>query len=461
MADLQQLPTNGNTSQLTGVAQLLQSFSSMAGSGTTTTKSSSDPANNDAINQLLASITSGASDDTINGVITNIFNQGKQQLGATLFQGAGGGAYNSTTQQQLAGDTLAKSVAAASAAKLQAQQQSQETAAKLLAAQSAANKTTTSQTGASPLGKVLGPALAGLSAYSKLTSKGGLLDQAKSGWNNGISPGGKMPKDLGQGDSDLPAITDSTGNGFDPGFDQFGDPTGGGGSGEGGGGGQGGSVSDLSSEETSSGELFDSSGALTSGADLGSGALESTVDSSAAAGEDVGFDAFGDSTSGAVGSEVGADIGGDVAGEAAGDVAADVGTDVAVDAAGEEAGVGIGDIALAASAAAICQESVRQGLMDAELYKQETIQGAHKLGKISVRGYHYLAIPWVLKMRKDRQLAIALSIWARAYANFIAYEIDSPRAKILHYLGRPVCYIVGLFVNEPNLQRLQISSGVA
>lgn len=454
MADLQQLPTNGNTNQLSGIAQLLQSLNGVTGSGTTTTKTSSDPGTNDAINQLLQSITSGASDDTMNGIITNIFNQGKQQIGANLFSGAGGGAYNSTTTQQLSGDALAKSVAAASAAKLQAQQQSQETAAKLLAAQTAANKTTTAQTGASPLGKALGPALTALSLYSKATGKGSNI--LTDGYNKLFGP-----KDLGAGDDGLPAINDATGNGFDPGFDSFGDPT----SGSGGQGGTGADeVSDLSSSDSPSGELFGTNGALSNGVDLGDGALSSTVDSSAAADEDVGFDAFGDSTASAVGSEAGADIGGEVAGEAAGDFAAEAGTDVAVDAVGdvaaEEGGVGIGDIALGLSAAAICQESVRQGLMDAELYKQETIQGAHKLGKISVRGYHYLAIPWVLKMRKDKQLAIRLSIWAKAYANFIAYEIDSPRAKIIHYIGRPICYIVGLFVSEPNLQRLQISSGV-
>lgn len=455
MSDLTQIPTNGNTNQLSGIAQLLQQFSSMAGSGTTTTKTSGDPANNDAINQLLQSITSGASDDTMNGIIANIFNQGKQQIGANLFSGAGGGAYNSTTTQQLSGEALSKSVAAASAAKLQAQQQSQETAAKLLQAQSAANRTTTAQTGASPLGKALGPALTALSLYSKATGKGSnILTDGFSGLKNKLFG----PKDLGAGDEGLPTITDTTGNGFDPGFDAFGDPTSGVGGGSGGGGGQGGSISDLSSTETSSGELFDTGGGLsTTGADLGSGALESTVDSSAAAGEDVGFDAFGNSTAtDAVGSEVGADVAGEAAGE---EVGGELAADAVGDVAAEEGGLELADVAISA-AAAICRESVRQGLMDPKLYAQEIIKTSHKLSKTTIRGYHYLAIPWVLKMRKDKELSIRLANWAKAYADFIVYDVNSPKAVILRYFGFPICFFIGLCVDEPDHNRIENLEGV-
>ena len=166
-------------------------------------------------------------------------------------------------------------------------------------------------------------------------------------------------------------------------------------------------------------------------------------------GADAAVDTGADAAAG-----IGADAGVDAAADIGADAAVDVGVDAAADAGGADV---IGDVATAALSAVICTESVRQGLMDPRLYHDEARIMGEKLSAASIRGYHHIAPYWVLRMRRDKRTAKRLASWACAYADFIVNGRVSVTSALLHYLGRPICFLIGsIFQEEPDISHLRV-----
>lgn len=99
----------------------------------------------------------------------------------------------------------------------------------------------------------------------------------------------------------------------------------------------------------------------------------------------------------------------------------------------------------------VCTESVRQGLLDRELYKLES-EIAHKIFPAAMfRGYHRLAAPLVRSMRTDRKTAEFCAKFANAWGQFLVYGKPSWRAALLVALALPLTYVVGLFCRETSM----------
>lgn len=177
MAIIQQKQSSGF--DMKDIASLLSVAGPLFGSGKQVSETTGDPSTNGNAQQLIASLMGGIDPAAMDGVISSIFQKGKAAFGPQLFAGAGGGAYNSTVQQQLAGEALARATAEASSAKLSATSDAQRTAAGLINGMQGANRRTVTQTGASPLGKIGSGVLTALQARSMFGKKKPPLDAAK------------------------------------------------------------------------------------------------------------------------------------------------------------------------------------------------------------------------------------------------------------------------------------------
>lgn len=99
----------------------------------------------------------------------------------------------------------------------------------------------------------------------------------------------------------------------------------------------------------------------------------------------------------------------------------------------------------------VCTEALKQGLMSKELYAV-----AHRavLGRITRYGYHFVAAPIVLKMRKDSKFAKLAAKWAIAYCE---YSIGKKRSVVgfsLYWIARPICTFIGLIVGPQDIDEI-------
>ena len=116
--------------------------------------------------------------------------------------------------------------------------------------------------------------------------------------------------------------------------------------------------------------------------------------------------------------------------------------------AGKDGNSGSGD-----SDRVICTELYKQGKLDRELYRMDVMYTAKHLSDTTVRGYHYWAIPMVVKMRSSTYLTNVFKYLTIARAKEIAHIVKPEKYKkrsVLGYLiknvGEAICFSVGLFV---------------
>lgn len=105
----------------------------------------------------------------------------------------------------------------------------------------------------------------------------------------------------------------------------------------------------------------------------------------------------------------------------------------------EDIGSGIGD-----AVSIVCTEAVRQGLMDVTLYRNEARANALRLSKLTLTGYHLIAIPFVYAMRNDKWWAKFLAGWATKYCEYTLGIKWSICGFLLRHFGEKLCWIVGL-----------------
>ncbi len=81
------------------------------------------------------------------------------------------------------------------------------------------------------------------------------------------------------------------------------------------------------------------------------------------------------------------------------------------------------------SSRVICTELYKQGKLDRELYRMDVVYTAKHLSPITVRGYHYWAVPMVVKMRSSTLLTNVFEYLTIARAKEIAHIVKPQEYK--------------------------------
>lgn len=102
----------------------------------------------------------------------------------------------------------------------------------------------------------------------------------------------------------------------------------------------------------------------------------------------------------------------------------------------------------------ICTELCRQGLISYHLYKAEATENLKRLSPTTLAGYHWLAVPVVIKMRKSERLTKFLLPWVIDYSYEVLYKTGGVRGKFVRYLLEPICTLIGVVVGEQNYKKL-------
>jgi hypothetical protein len=99
----------------------------------------------------------------------------------------------------------------------------------------------------------------------------------------------------------------------------------------------------------------------------------------------------------------------------------------------------------------VCTEALKQGLMSMALY-----QDAHQKmpGQITINGYHFVATPIVLKMRKDPKFAKQAASWAVKYCEHSINKKKSIIGFLLYWIARPICFVVGSIVGPQDIDEV-------
>lgn len=439
----QAMPKVQNTGGIADILSLFQGIQGAFGTGTTKSevKGTIDPGVGAQSDALMQSILGQNEDSNFQDMIANIMTRAKQEFAPVLGQSAAAGerAYSSTVVQQLGNEAMARATAEAAAAKLAAINKNNALATQLVDTkmQMTGSKSTTSATGASPMGKflsLLGPAAMG---YSKLTEA-----QKKKKADSGNTP--SMPGDydigslfdaanpeVGKFFSANPSIANSMqlaqGSGealsFTPtGFDEFAALF---------------SGPQVSAEAST---LIGPTGTATFGAETAG--IFSGVGEEAALATSMGeagiFTGAVDAA-GAGAAELGIGAGAAVG---AGEIAAGAGAaELAGAAIAAEEGIGLAEVAVLLSAV-ICTELMKQGILKRELWMKGKWYTPRHLGLIK-EGYHLWAIPYVRLMQKyslATKLIAPLAIGRYTYLygkwNFWGF--------LSVYIGEPFCISLAL-----------------
>lgn len=107
----------------------------------------------------------------------------------------------------------------------------------------------------------------------------------------------------------------------------------------------------------------------------------------------------------------------------------------------------VGDVVGAASV--ICTELHRQGIMSHELYQRDILFARNNLSPIMLRGYRFWAISVVKGMRKSKLLTSICAFLAIKRAESL-HSSKFCFGKLFRMVFEPACYLLGLFVKEPD-----------
>lgn len=109
----------------------------------------------------------------------------------------------------------------------------------------------------------------------------------------------------------------------------------------------------------------------------------------------------------------------------------------------------------------ICTHFYKKGMMDRALWKADLKYTQEYLSSITVRGYHFWAIPYVELMRKNSLFEKIMFPIAKYRAIELAYQMKvidkgSLRGKLIRLIVEPSCYIIGLFCEQKNWEYLWV-----
>lgn len=101
----------------------------------------------------------------------------------------------------------------------------------------------------------------------------------------------------------------------------------------------------------------------------------------------------------------------------------------------------------------ICTHFFRKGEIDRSVWRADIQFTAIHLSATVVRGYHYWAIPYVRLMRRSKLAENIMRPLALARARELAYKMGvaekgSLFGKMVRLTLEPVCYLIGVFVDQ-------------
>lgn len=111
------------------------------------------------------------------------------------------------------------------------------------------------------------------------------------------------------------------------------------------------------------------------------------------------------------------------------------------------------------SSRVICTYFYKKGLLDKDTWRADLEFTEQHLSSTTVRGYHFWAIPYVELMRKH-SLAEKIML---PIAKYRAYELahkmgirrkGSTRGKLIRLILEPSCYLIGLFCEQKDWEKL-------
>lgn len=113
----------------------------------------------------------------------------------------------------------------------------------------------------------------------------------------------------------------------------------------------------------------------------------------------------------------------------------------------------------AAGSRVICSHFYRKGLIPRDVWEADLNFTAKNLSSTTIRGYHYWGIPCVRKMRESKALEKFIFPFAMARAEELAYQMGIRKrgnllGKAVRIFGEPICYVIGLFVEEQEWESL-------
>lgn len=99
----------------------------------------------------------------------------------------------------------------------------------------------------------------------------------------------------------------------------------------------------------------------------------------------------------------------------------------------------------------ICTESLAQGLVSQELYDAERLHlSKNTPNRTVMRGYHFLATPIVLQMRKHKSVAKFFAFFAKGYMEHMTGSKKNLVGAFVKYAIIPISFAIGLFITEDN-----------
>jgi hypothetical protein len=113
----------------------------------------------------------------------------------------------------------------------------------------------------------------------------------------------------------------------------------------------------------------------------------------------------------------------------------------------------------------ICTELHAQGKLDATIFKAD-VEFSAGISPIVRRGYHAWAVPFVRLMRRSKTATSIVAPFARWRAEELAYRmgvLKTPcwKGKAVRFIGEPICFIIGLFVEETDWRVLNSDAQTA
>lgn len=106
----------------------------------------------------------------------------------------------------------------------------------------------------------------------------------------------------------------------------------------------------------------------------------------------------------------------------------------------------------------ICTELRSQKLLDRNLYADDCRYARDHLSPITVRGYHFWAIPYVRLMRRSplaTKLMRPIAVWrAQDIAWRLGHGERCLRGTLVRVIAEPICFAIGLFVEQSDYQKL-------
>jgi hypothetical protein len=108
----------------------------------------------------------------------------------------------------------------------------------------------------------------------------------------------------------------------------------------------------------------------------------------------------------------------------------------------------------------ICTHFLETRKLDRALWVADIRYTQKHISPITVRGYHYWAIPYVRLMRRNNFFELVMLPLAKWRAEEIAYQVGLRRmpcirGKFIRLFGEPLCWLLGCFVTERDWRVLQ------